>query len=76
MVTLGFFVILPLFWQFPICLITAELTTTFQVRPATPTQLCACHCFVAKHAGIVYMGDTAGCTNREEPCAARTFWLT
>lgn len=32
MVTLGFFVILPLVWQLPICFITAELTTTFQVR--------------------------------------------
>lgn len=31
MVTLGFFVILPLMWQLPICFITAELTTTFQV---------------------------------------------
>ncbi|CAM9862984.1 unnamed protein product [Pylaiella littoralis] len=30
MVSLGFFVILPLMWQLPICLITAELTTTFQ----------------------------------------------
>ncbi|CAM9381740.1 unnamed protein product [Ectocarpus fasciculatus] len=30
MVTLGFFVILPLVWQLPICFITAELTTTFQ----------------------------------------------
>lgn len=32
MVTLGFFVVLPLVWQLPICFITAELTTTFQVR--------------------------------------------
>lgn len=32
MVTLGFFVILPLVWQLPICFITAELTTTLQVR--------------------------------------------
>lgn len=32
MVTLGFFVILPLVWQLPICFVTAELTTTFQVR--------------------------------------------
>lgn len=31
MVTLGFFVVLPLVWQLPICFITAELTTTFQV---------------------------------------------
>ncbi|CAM9566562.1 unnamed protein product, partial [Hapterophycus canaliculatus] len=30
MVTIGFFVILPLMWQLPICFITAELTTTFQ----------------------------------------------
>lgn len=38
MVTLGFFVILPLVWQLPICFITAELTTTFQVR-RLPTSL-------------------------------------
>ena len=37
MVTLGFFVILPLVWQLPICFITAELTTTFQVRHAACT---------------------------------------
>ncbi|CAM9299754.1 unnamed protein product [Choristocarpus tenellus] len=30
MVTLGFFVILPILWQIPICLVTAEMTTTFQ----------------------------------------------
>lgn len=33
MVSLGFFVILPVMWQLPICFITAELTTTFQVSP-------------------------------------------
>lgn len=32
MVTLGFFVVLPIVWQLPICFITAELATTFQVR--------------------------------------------
>lgn len=31
MVTLAFFIILPVMWQIPICLITAELTTTLQV---------------------------------------------
>lgn len=41
MVSLGFFVILPLMWQLPICLITAELTTTFQVRMPLPNLLWA-----------------------------------
>lgn len=42
MVTLGFFVILPLVWQLPICFITAELTTTFQVirLPSSRAFLC------------------------------------
>ncbi|CAM9560434.1 unnamed protein product, partial [Discosporangium mesarthrocarpum] len=31
-VSLGFFVLLPVFWQLPICLITAELATAYQDR--------------------------------------------
>lgn len=42
MVTLGFFVVLPIVWQLPICFITAELATTFQVRFRSSRESCRC----------------------------------
>lgn len=67
MVTIGFFVVLPLMWQLPICFITAELTTTFQVGVRT-----SIHPFDTVHtclAGAPLLLCTAMSSLAEDVCS-------